>query len=507
MGTIYRIAPVGFESVVPEFDLETIEGMVAALRSPAVNMRSVGRAGLVEEGDAAVSAVEELLDDPNPFVRARVAWLLAAMGAEGIQVVSRLLEHEDPRFRLVAARALRRQDYNVGALAKRLAKDPAPALRAEAALWMRDVPFAKSRKVLLAVAAGFDGEDRTYLEAFEIGSMGKEADVYAEAVKEAGAPESARWPEAFAWIAWRLHPEQALEDLEARAAAGSLDLEARCRAMDAIAFMERREAAEAMIEIAAAADSPLAGGALWWLLNRATNTWENHDLMPVLVQRGLYDPSKVVLQEVLSPDPSAVPDTLPPVEEILKLEGDVARGKVAAQRCVMCHRIEGIGIEYGPTLTGWGRMQTREVIVTSIVNPSAADPVEVVKLWEGVAPGDTSEIGPEEMPPSNPKSKRARARLTNVSEPRIEFYPAPKETNTGAAVVVCPGGGYNILAFEHEGTMVVDWLNSIGVNGVLLKYRVPRREGREKHEAALQDAQRAFGIVRSKAKACGIDPE
>lgn len=75
-------------------------------------------------------------------------------------------------------------------------------------------------------------------------------------------------------------------------------------------------------------------------------------------------------------------------------------------------------------------------------------------------------------------------RITNVSEPTITVYPAPDEVATGAAVVVCPGGGYNILAYDLEGDEVCEWLNNLGVTAVLLKYRVPRREGRAKHEAA-----------------------
>ena len=98
-------------------------------------------------------------------------------------------------------------------------------------------------------------------------------------------------------------------------------------------------------------------------------------------------------------------------------------------------------------------------------------------------------------------------RLGNVSKPAIALYrPAPQQ-DTGAAVVVCPGGGYSILAIDLEGTEVCDWLNSIGVTGVLLKYRVPKRAGLEKHTAALQDAQRAIGIVRSRAGEWRIDPK
>lgn len=70
-------------------------------------------------------------------------------------------------------------------------------------------------------------------------------------------------------------------------------------------------------------------------------------------------------------------------------------------------------------------------------------------------------------------------RITNVSEPTITIYHAPDEVASGAAMIVCPGGGYNILAYDLEGDEVCEWLNNLGITAVLLKYRVPRREGLE----------------------------
>jgi acetyl esterase/lipase len=97
-------------------------------------------------------------------------------------------------------------------------------------------------------------------------------------------------------------------------------------------------------------------------------------------------------------------------------------------------------------------------------------------------------------------------RLGNVSVPTITLFKPAAEKDTGAAVVVCPGGAYSILAYNLEGTEICQWLNSRGVTGVLLKYRVPSRKGLEKHSAALQDVQRAIGIVRHRAKEWKIDP-
>jgi acetyl esterase/lipase len=97
-------------------------------------------------------------------------------------------------------------------------------------------------------------------------------------------------------------------------------------------------------------------------------------------------------------------------------------------------------------------------------------------------------------------------RLGNVSVPTITVFSPPDDKNTGAAIVVFPGGGYHILAIDLEGTEVCDWLNSAGITCVLLKYRVPDSGPYPKSSAALQDAQRAVGLVRSHADEWHIDP-
>ena len=97
-------------------------------------------------------------------------------------------------------------------------------------------------------------------------------------------------------------------------------------------------------------------------------------------------------------------------------------------------------------------------------------------------------------------------RISNVTEPGITIYQASKEKATGAAVLVCPGGGYNILAYDLEGTEVCEWLNSLGITAILLKYRVPRRAGRAKHEAPLEDAQRAMQYIRQSSEMLQVDP-
>jgi len=134
---------------------------------------------------------------------------------------------------------------------------------------------------------------------------------------------------------------------------------------------------------------------------------------------------------------------------------------------------------------------------------------EPIPLWPKGAPDEKGEVGLEHdttKPDGGLVAGQRVIRLGNVSQPTITLYRPPKEKDAGAVVVVCPGGGYSILAMDLEGTEVCEWLNSIGVTGVLLKYRVPTRPGDDKHILPLQDAQRALGLVRFHAKQWNLDP-
>jgi acetyl esterase/lipase len=137
----------------------------------------------------------------------------------------------------------------------------------------------------------------------------------------------------------------------------------------------------------------------------------------------------------------------------------------------------------------------------------AANPIV---LWPKGAPGEKGDIG-EEKDTTGPNGQliagKRVIRLGNVSNPTITVYSPTKEKNTGAAVLVFPGGGYSILALDLEGTEVCEWLNSIGVTGILLKYRVPARKGLPNYVPPLQDAQRAMGYVRQHALEWNIDPQ
>ncbi len=130
-----------------------------------------------------------------------------------------------------------------------------------------------------------------------------------------------------------------------------------------------------------------------------------------------------------------------------------------------------------------------------------------IPVWPGAAPGAPANPAPEKdttTAKDNLIAGKPLVRLGNVSKPTLTLY-KPQGKNTGAAVIVFPGGGYNILAIDLEGTEVCDWLIKSGVTCVILKYRVPQTGPYPKSSAALQDAQRAMGLVREHAAEWGID--
>ena len=144
------------------------------------------------------------------------------------------------------------------------------------------------------------------------------------------------------------------------------------------------------------------------------------------------------------------------------------------------------------------------VCLFSLQSAVGDDAPELI-LWPAAVPDETKDVGEETAGASG--TPKLVTRVSNVSQPIITLYRAPADKANGCAVVICPGGAYNILAYDLEGTEVAQWLNSIGVTAVLLKYRVPRRDSDQPHKAPLQDAQRAIRLTRMNAKDWGIDPE
>ena len=148
-------------------------------------------------------------------------------------------------------------------------------------------------------------------------------------------------------------------------------------------------------------------------------------------------------------------------------------------------------------------MNLRLLLLLSLfvaLRAAAAEPALTLDVWPGLPPGDTPNLGEEKH--------EAGAMIRGVvSHPTLAVYRPARDQDTGAAVLIAPGGGFFQLSMGHEGADVATWLNSIGVTGIVLKYRIPERAGMAKSLPATQDAQRALSLIRSKAGEWGLDPQ
>lgn len=145
----------------------------------------------------------------------------------------------------------------------------------------------------------------------------------------------------------------------------------------------------------------------------------------------------------------------------------------------------------------------------------AAEPLEVA-LWPGKAADDVGIAGEEHFFELIVRGKphfiagQPTKWLTDVIRPTLTIYRPAPEQNTGVSMLICPGGGYHKLGWDVEGEEVAKWLNSIGITGIILKYRCPRRPGDTPNvppDGPLKDAQRAVSLARSKASEWGLDPK
>lgn len=377
-GAIYRITPKGKRLTVPQMDLATTEGQITALRSPAINVRASGFLRIRAQGSAAVPAVSALLRDTNPFIQARAVYLLAQLGTEGVTKVEATLGQQDPDLRVAAYRALRRAGKPFLPFARKLASDPAPAVRREVALSLRDIAAADAVPILMTLAQGYDGQDRTYLEAWGTGSTGKELAVYAALAEIAPSGEPDLWPSAYVNLVWRLTPAGAESMFAARAKGQDLAESDRLAAVTALGFIRTHAAGTAMLDVAQYTGGRIRDHAVWWLLNRKQGHWPDVDVDAELKSRGIYDPAAITISASVVPEPKAGPGLS--AADILDLTPDATRGRNLAAACMVCHRVGDRGVEYGPGLTGFGKSQTTAVIVNAIVNPSS----DIAHGYEGV---------------------------------------------------------------------------------------------------------------------------
>lgn len=146
------------------------------------------------------------------------------------------------------------------------------------------------------------------------------------------------------------------------------------------------------------------------------------------------------------------------------------------------------------------------VLLVSIAGRAMASQEPItLKLWPDGVPSAMAPKSAETIKAIQSHGGVNASRVSDVSDPTITIY-RPEHPN-GASVIVAPGGGYMFLSWAHEGTQVCEWLNSLGVTGVLLKYRTPTRDEKDPSILPVQDAQRAVGLVRHHAAEWKLDPK
>ena len=364
-GAIYRIAPQGAELSIPRFDLTTTEGQIQALKNPSPNVRELGRARLVASGEKGIPAIKTLLQDPNLFIRGRAIWALAKMGPKGLKMVERQLADPNPKIRICAFRALRHEEHNILTHAANLAKDPSPMVRREIALAMRYLPLEKSKDILLNIAQGYDGKDRFYLEAFGIGCTDKEAKMYPLLKKRS---QGSNFDPIYSGLVWRLHPASSIRELKKWAINEKLDHSIRRSMLFALSLIEAPQAAEAMVDIARSSSEKISSLAKVFIEKRDQGIWNAFKPKDLLHGK---EATETIYVDRLAPSSFGPTTELPSSKEILKLKGNPKKGKEQIGRCYICHKVGSVGVEFGPSLAGWGSGQNRETILMSILHPSA----------------------------------------------------------------------------------------------------------------------------------------
>jgi len=431
-GRIFRITPKGKKLTVPKIDLTTTDGLIEALKNPAVNVRALAFNGLKVKGDAVIEPVKKLLTSENPFYQARAIWLLAQLGDQGKSEAVKLLNAVNPAQRLTAFRSLKAISSEKPYL-EQMSKDPDAAVRREVGIALRDVAYNEGKASIFQLIKKYDGKDPWMLEAIGTASDGKEDKVY-DFVKETYKADPQAWTAQRANLTWRLHPLSALADLKVRAGSVKVVAAERRKALTAIGFMKDKKAAEAMIELSKSSLPDVSSQSSWWVNFRKTNDWadlinweEATAMVMTPAYRRMLDLKKIVadknqpvgqrmdaakkmagdvnggnilvdmrvqgqLQDTIAKSVSEIifknPDQqvrvvasqfFPKNGKVLKtdfiarMKGNPENGlRIFTANCTSCHKHGEMGADIGPDLTAIHKKFDKAGLLDAVINPSAS---------------------------------------------------------------------------------------------------------------------------------------
>ena len=361
-GSIYRITRKdGKPLTLPKIDFSQVDGLLAALKNPAVNVRSHAAAQLVSLGEKAYTKVEQFLaqNRSDPVLRSRAIWVLAQLGEKGRTRIEPGLQSKDEVEVVVSYRALRHSHPDrTLEYAKALVQSPFASVRREVAVSLKGIPFSDCRDLLAQLMKGFDGRNRFYLEALGVAFHGKENLVYNQLVAPT-MPDPEKWGSKNKHLAWRLHTPEAIRDLDLciRVQKPPVD-EFRFLSMAFASFRNDKERQDRVKRLQALAQLSEFSAEYYQVTVDEIIAKDLNDLKGEMMEASYLIPTQLgVLTTVSEP------------AQIAQLQGDLDRGKTVAAKCYLCHKIEGIGVNFGPNLTHWGKERTVEEIVKEIVYP------------------------------------------------------------------------------------------------------------------------------------------
>ena len=280
-GRIYRIAPKNKKLVNPKIDLNSIEGQITALKSPAINVRNGGFEKLKQQGDAVLEQVKTLLKDENPFIKARAIWLLSSLSDKGKSEVEKFVKDENELFRAIAYKALK----DAPGFAQRsmsLIIDKSAFVRREVANTFRDTPAELKEQTILFIAATYDQVDRWYLETLGAAMDGPDMvrsdwyDKLKQSYSDTTLQVSKEWEKGLRDFAWRLHPTSAIKDILSWINDSTLSSEQRKKMITALGFINDKVAAQAMLGLTKSPNADIREQAAYWLSFRQSNDWSNY---------------------------------------------------------------------------------------------------------------------------------------------------------------------------------------------------------------------------------------
>lgn len=434
-GRIYRISPRNKKLIAPAINLRNMEGQIQALLSPAINVRNQGFELLKAKGEKTLPKVKKILSSENPYHRARAVWLLSQLGGAGIREVASLLKDKDEHIRITALRALRQANQKkITDYARQLVQDKSPAVRREVAIALKKVPLEESKSLFLSLIDGYDGQDPWYLNALGTALEGKEGTLYPALLHHFATKDPENWPQPLADLVWEQHPATAVQALQKRALSEKLSVNEKKKAMVALAFIQTKDAAQAMLHLAENHDPAIGTLAQYWLQFRKTNDWrpylkdwkapdsqlpEAHPEMLALTEKvantkldmdqrhaaaAELTKSKAgklhlvnmaanrllpniivdhVRDQMLGTDDrylqSLIAHYFDPsdsssyqVQAIAGLPADLVRGKkLMYSNCLVCHKVGEFGGEIGPVLTNIQNKYDKLGLLEGIVHPDA----------------------------------------------------------------------------------------------------------------------------------------